>query len=57
MHKKQMIGKRLRKIIQQLSLIFCILKKKKYAQLIFQKFIRTVKKTILLLTPNEGKEG
>ena len=35
-----MIGKRLKKIIQQLLLIFCILKKKKYVQLIFQKLIR-----------------
>ena len=34
-----MIGKRLKKIIQQLLLIFCILKKKKYVQLIFQKLI------------------
>ena len=31
-----MIGKRLRKIIRQLLLIFCILKKNKYFQLIFQ---------------------
>ena len=39
-----MIGKRLRKIIQHLLLIFCILTKKKHAQLISQKLIRTVKK-------------
>ena len=38
-----MIGKRLRKIIQQLLLIFYILKKKKYVQLIFQKLIRKMK--------------
>ena len=35
--KKKMIGKRLRKVILQLALKFCILKKKKYAQLKFQK--------------------
>ena len=46
-----MIGKRLRKIIQQLFLIFCILKKKKYVQLIFQKLIQ------ILIIPNEEKEG
>ena len=38
-----MIGKRLRKIFDQLLLIFCILKKKKYIQLTIQKLIRTVK--------------
>ena len=40
-----MIGKHLRKIIQQLLLMFCILKKKKYVQLISQKLIRIVKTT------------
>ena len=39
-----MNGKRLRKIIEQLLLIFYILKKKKYVQLIFQKLLRNVKK-------------
>ena len=38
-----MIGKRLRKLIQQLLLIFYILKKKKYVQLISQKLIRIMK--------------
>ena len=38
-----MIGKRLRKIILQLLLIFCVLKKKKYVQLISQKLIQIVK--------------
>ena len=33
-----------KKKIQQLLSIFCILKKKKYAALIFQKLIHTVKK-------------
>ena len=35
--------KRLRKIIQQLLLIFCILKKEKHVQLISQKLIQIVK--------------
>ena len=35
-HPKQMIGKRLRKIIQHLLLIFCMLKKKENFQLVFQ---------------------
>ena len=48
-----MIGKRLRKIIRQLLLIFCILKKNKYFQLIFQKLIRIVKTNMI---PNEEKE-
>ena len=38
-----MIGKRLQKIIQQLLLMFCILKKWKYVQLIFQNITQTVK--------------
>ena len=33
---------------------FCILRKKKYVLLMFQKLIR---KLILLITPNEEKEG
>ena len=45
------------KIIRQLLLIFYILKKKKYEQLIFQKLVRIVKKIILLRIPNEEKEG
>ena len=40
---KQMIGKRLRKIIQQLPITFCVLKKTRYVELIIQKLIRTVK--------------
>ena len=53
-----MIRKRLRKIIQQLLSIFCILKKKKCAQLISQKLIRIVnKETVILIIPNEEKEG
>ena len=40
---KQMIGKRKRKLIRQLFLIFCILKKKKYVQLTSPKLIRIVK--------------
>ena len=45
----------MRKIIQQLLLIFCILKKKKYFQLIFQNIKQSTKK-ILLMIPNEEKE-
>ena len=48
-----MIGKRLRKIISQLLLIFCILKKQKYVQL-----NSICKKQIIpLMIPNEEKEG
>ena len=48
-----MIGKRLRKIIQQLLLIFCTLKKKKkYVQIISQKLIR-IMKVILLMISNK----
>ena len=38
-----MIRKRLRKITRQLFLIFYILRKKKYVQVIFQKLIRIAK--------------
>ena len=38
-----MIGKRLRKIIWQLLLLFCILKKQKYIPVIFQKLIPIAK--------------
>ena len=48
--------KTLRKIIQQLLLIFCILKKKKYLQFLFQKLIRILKNNFLMI-PNEEKEG
>ena len=41
-----MIGKRLRKIIRQLLLVFYILKKKKFVQLISQKVIPIVKKKL-----------
>ena len=49
-------SERFEKIIQQLLLMFPILKKKKYVQLIFQKFIQIEKKIILLMIPNEEKE-
>ena len=39
-----MVGKPLGKIVQQLLLIFYILKKKKYVQLLSQKLIRIVKR-------------
>ena len=52
-----MIGKRLKKIVEKLLLIFSIPKKKKYVQFISQKILRTVKKQIILLMiPNEEKE-
>ena len=51
-----MIGKHLGKIIRQLLLIFSILKKNKYVQLISQKLIQFVKGNILLMIPNEQKE-
>ena len=41
-HKKWMIGIGLRKIAQQMLLIFCILKKKKYYQRIFQTIIQPI---------------
>ena len=53
---KQMIGKRLTKIIRPLLLVFCILKKKKYVHLIFQKLFWIVKKKILLMITNEEKK-
>ena len=49
-----MTGKRLRIIIQQLLLIFYILKKKNHVQLIFQKLIRIVKSLMIL---NQEKES
>ena len=55
-----MIGKGLKKIIQQLLLIFCIPKKKKYFQIMFQ-FINhnsTLEITIIKwMIPNKEKEG
>ena len=53
-----MIRKRLRKIIRQLLLIFCIVKKKKYVQFISQKINSNCEKQIILLMiPNKEKEG
>ena len=51
-----MIEKSLRKIYQQLLLIFSMLKKKKYFRLIFQNITRE-QQIILLMIPNEEKEG
>ena len=50
-----MIGKRLRKIIWQLFLIFYISRKKKSVQFIFQKIIRIVKKKKILNDPKWRK--
>ena len=53
-----MIGKRLKKIVEKLLLIFSVPKKKKYVQFMSQKILQTVKKQIILLMiPNEEKEG
>ena len=53
-----MIGTGLRKIIQQMLLIFCIPKKKKYVQLIFHIYNSTrEKQLILLMISIEEKEG
>ena len=46
-YKWNEINCQLRKIIQQFLLIFCILKKEKYVQLISQKLIRIVKKNYI----------
>ena len=43
-----MTGKRFRKIIMQMVLVFYILKNWKYVQVIFQKLIRIVKKIFFL---------
>ena len=53
-----MTGKRLRKIIQQLLLMFYTVKKWEYVQRIFQKFnLNREKQIIILIIPNEEKEG
>ena len=53
-----MIGKRLRKIIQQLLLIFCVLKKKKTCSAYISKINSNCEKQItLLMITNEEKEG
>ena len=49
-----MIEKHLRKIISQLLLILCMLKKKKCLQLLFQKLKKQI---ILLIFTNKEKEG
>ena len=52
-----MTGKLLRKITQQLTLLFYILKKKKNALFIFQDITKPVKKIILLMITNEERKG
>ena len=49
--------KRFEEIIQQLLSIFCILKKKKYVLLIFQKLIQIKKKEIILMIRNVEKKA
>ena len=51
-----MIGKRLRKIILQLLLIFCVLKKKEICATYISKINSNCEKQILLMIPNEEKE-
>ena len=48
-----MLGKRLRKIIQQLLLIFCILKN---VQLVSKINLNFEKEIVLLMIPNKKKE-
>ena len=56
--QKQIAGKHLKKIIQQLPLLFCILKKWKYTQLNISKInSNREKQIILLMKPNREKEG
>ena len=53
-----MIGKCLRKVIQQLLLIFCMIKKKKIGSAYISNHNATHEKTIfLLMIPNKEKEG
>ena len=52
-----MTGKHLRKIIRQLLLIFCILKRKIYPAYISKHNSTLEKQIILLMIPNEEKEG
>ena len=52
-----MIGKRLRKIIEQLILIYCILKEKKICPTYISNINLNCEKKKLLLIPNEEKEG
>ena len=50
-----MTGKYLRKIIKQLLLMFCILKKKKYSLLTFPNMAQPTKKIIFLKIPNKKR--
>ena len=53
-----MIGESLRKIIQRLLLMFCILKKKKICPAYISKINSNCEKQIILLTiPNEERKG
>ena len=52
-----MSGKRLRKVIRQLLLIFCVLKKKKYPAYISKHDSPVKKQIILLMIPNEEEKG
>ena len=51
-----MIGKKLRKIIKEQFLNFCMLKKEKYSLPMFQNITQIVKQVILLMIPSgEGR--
>ena len=52
-----MQGKRLRKIIQQLLLTFCILKKEMVPAYVSKYNLNREKQMILLMIPNAEKEG
>ena len=52
-----MQGKRLRKIIQQLLLTFCILKKEVVPAYVSKYNLNREKQMILLMIPNAEKEG
>ena len=48
-HQKKMIAKKMRKIMQQLLLMFCMLKKKKYAAYV-SNYNSNPEKQVILLT-------
>ena len=54
-HQRKMIGKNLRKVMQQLLLMFCMWKEKRYILLMFQNNLNCGKQVILLMIQN--REG
>ena len=55
-HQKKMIGKHFRKIMLQFVLMFCILNKKKYILLMFQKNNSNCEKQVILLIMPNGEK-